>query len=120
MINKLTSAVATVAALLALTACDPESSTKTVPTPTNVTESIKGLCDFFVARAHETLLKPEAEGNVELWRGTPGFPADLNDYARAYYLVNATVPLSEEERSKLGEAYARVIMSCQSHGWTEK
>lgn len=87
------------------------------PTPQLVIDAVKGLCDFFVARAHETLLKAEAEGNVTLMRTTPGFPADLNDYARAYYLINATDPIDASERARLDAAYARVITSCQAHGW---
>jgi hypothetical protein len=70
------------ALVLTLAGCPNEPApptAKTVPTPASVTEAIKSLCDFFVARAHETLRKPEAEGNVELFRGTPGFPADLID-----------------------------------------
>jgi hypothetical protein len=108
------------ALVLTLAGCPNEPApptAKTVPTPASVTEAIKSLCDFFVARAHETLRKPEAEGNVELFRGTPGFPADLNDYARAYYLTNASDPFDAGERAKLDAAYAKVIKSCESHGW---
>lgn len=121
--------VAAVCLLGVLAGCDPKApTTPTQPAVTTAAEinmrNVRGLCDFFHYRAHETLLTENAHGNVDVLSTRAGVPTKLRDLARAYYAVEIQVSkqgagvVIEGNRKALDAKYAAVITECQALGWT--
>jgi hypothetical protein len=93
-----------------LAGCDGDAPDKTTVPPTPVQRdqgNVNRVCDYFHARAIETLAAPAAKATVTDLVNQPGIPSQLRSTALIYFEMN----------DKAG-AYKNVITRCQSEGWT--
>jgi hypothetical protein len=79
--------------------------------------AVADLCDYFNARALETLLEQPVEQNVYLLAQDPGVPQGLADRARQFY-ANGTTLKSLDGKKILTERYEEVMQECLDLGWT--
>lgn len=97
--------VLTVAVVVALAACDPQSPPQRGPKrsepPKVNTSNVRSLCDY-VAAFVDT---PEARGNVGVKAEMSGVPASLRDKAKAY------------GRGPTADGQRLVLLECATLGW---